>query len=147
MKNAIDILRSKSIQAVYTVAPGTSALVAVRRLAELNIGALVVADGSRIVGILSERDYVRKLAERGNASDELRVSDLMTSEVMYAKPTMTAEECMAVMTDNRLRHLPVVDDDRRLLGVISIGDLVKDTISEQKYVIEQLEHYITGAMA
>jgi CBS domain-containing protein len=146
MKQAIDIVRSKSNQEVYTVGPELSALEAVRKLASLNIGALVVAEGGRIVGMISERDYVRKLAARSGDAATLRVSDLMTSAVLYAKPTMTNEECMAVMTDNRLRHLPVVDNGR-LLGIISIGDLIKDIVSEQKYVIEQLEHYITGALA
>ncbi len=147
MKTALEILHSKKIQTVYSVAPDAPARDAVRMLAELNIGALVVAEAGRIVGILSERDYVRRLGTRGPLPEDLRVADLMTAPVMYAQPSMTNEECMAVMTDNRLRHLPVVDAGGRLLGVVSIGDLIKDIISEQKYVIEQLEHYISGAMA
>jgi CBS domain-containing protein len=147
MKTAIDILHAKSIQTVYSVPPDAFAREAVRLLAELNIGALVVAEAGRIVGVLSERDFVRRLGVHGVIPPDLRVSELMTSKVLYAQPTMTNEECMAVMTDNRLRHLPVVDATGRLLGVVSIGDLIKDIISEQKYVIEQLEHYIAGALA
>ena len=146
MKTVLEILRSKSIQDVYTVPPDTSALEAAQLLATLNIGALLVTYADDIVGIISERDYVRKLADRGNALDELTVRDLMNSPVMYVEPTMNNEECMAVMTENRLRHLPVVEDGH-LLGVISIGDLVKDIIGEQRFVIEQLEHYISGALA
>ena len=92
---------------------------------------------------MTERDYARKIALLGRTSALTLVRDLMTTSVMFVKPAQTSEECMALMTDNRLRHLPVVDDGK-LLGLLSIGDLVKDIISEQKFVIEQLEHYITG---
>ena len=146
MKQAIDILKTKSIQDVYTVPPDCSALEAVQLMSTLNIGALLVTEEDDIVGIISERDFVRKLADRGDALDELRVRDLMVAPVMYVEPTMSNEECMALMTQNRLRHLPVVSEGH-LLGLISIGDLVKDIISEQRFVIEQLEHYISGALA
>lgn len=146
MKRAIDILRSKSIQTVYTVTASTPVLEAVRMMADRNVGALIVTEGRHIVGILSERDCVRRLAISGADVLDDEVGDLMTSPVMYVTPTHSNDECMALMTESRLRHLPVVDDGR-LLGVISIGDLVKDTISEQQYVIEQLEHYITGVPA
>jgi CBS domain-containing protein len=146
MTRAIDILRSKAIQTVYTVTASTPILEAVRMMADENVGALIVAEGRHIVGVLSERDCVRRLAISGAALLDAEVGDLMTSPVMYVTPAQSSEECMALMTESRLRHLPVVDEGR-LLGVISIGDLVKDTISEQQYVIEQLEHYITGAPA
>jgi CBS domain-containing protein len=97
----------------------------------------------KIAGIITERDYARKIVLLGRSSKETPVRDVMSSPVMYVRPDQTNEECMALMTDNRLRHLPVVDQGK-LLGLISIGDLVKDIISEQKFIIEQLEHYITG---
>jgi CBS domain-containing protein len=147
MKRAIDILRSKPSQAIHTISSSTSILDAVRLMAERNVGALIVVEGNHIVGVVSERDYVRRLARLGSRAHEGEVADIMTSPVMYVKPSHSNEECMALMTDSRLRHLPVVEDGGRLLGVISIGDLVKDIISEQQYVIEQLEHYITGAPA
>jgi CBS domain-containing protein len=100
-------------------------------------------EGDAIVGIVTERDYARKIALKGRTSALTLVRDVMTTAVMFVHPHQTSEECMALMTDNRLRHLPVVDNGK-LLGLISIGDLVKDIISEQKFVIEQLEHYITG---
>jgi CBS domain-containing protein len=116
---------------------------AVKLMAEKNIGALLVLDGQRIAGIVTERDYARKIVLLGRSSRETPVGDVMSSPVMYVRPDQTNEECMALMTDNRVRHLPVVDQGR-LVGLISIGDLVKDIIFEQKFIIEQLEHYITG---
>jgi CBS domain-containing protein len=97
----------------------------------------------KIAGIITERDYARKIVLLGRSSKETPVRDIMTSPVMYVRPEQTNEECMALMTDNRVRHLPVVDKDK-LIGLISIGDLVKDIISEQKFIIDQLEHYIKG---
>lgn len=146
MQRAIDVLRSKPIQSVFTTTTSTPILEAVKTMAEHNVGALIVTEGSRIMGVVSERDCVRCLARAGLDALRGEVADIMTSPVMYVPPSHSTEECMALMTESRLRHLPVVDRGR-LLGVISIGDLVKDTISEQQYVIEQLEHYITGAPA
>ena len=146
MKRAIDILKSKPSQVVYTVSSSTPILDAVRMMSDHNVGALIVTEGSHIVGVVSERDYVRRLAATGPDAYYGEVADIMTSPVMYVPPSHSNEECMALMTESRLRHLPVVENGR-LLGVISIGDLVKDIISEQQYVIEQLEHYITGAPA
>ena len=97
------------------------------------------------MGIVTERDYARKIALLGRTSAATLVRDVMTADVMYVRPTQTSQECMALMTENRLRHLPVVDG-ARLVGLISIGDLVKDIISEQQFIIEQLEHYITGGV-
>jgi CBS domain-containing protein len=143
MTAVADILKSKGDAVVHTVGPDESVFDALQRMADKGIGALIVMEGERIVGIVTERDYARKIALKGRTSALTLVRDVMTTSVMFVKPTQTSEECMALMTDNRLRHLPVVKDDK-LIGLISIGDLVKDIISEQKFVIEQLEHYITG---
>ena len=143
MKSVAQVLKSKPGQNVETIAPATSVFDAVRLMAEKNIGALLVMEGQKIAGMLTERDYARKIILMGRSSKETRVRDIMTSPVMYVRPDQTNEECMALMTDNRVRHLPVVDQGK-LIGLISIGDLVKDIISEQKFIIEQLEHYITG---
>ncbi|MBI3140554.1 MAG: CBS domain-containing protein [Rhodocyclales bacterium] len=143
MKAVTEILKSKPDQAVHTVAPGASVYEAVKLMAEKNIGALLVVEGGKIVGMITERDYARKTALAGRSPRETPVRDIMTAPVMYVRPDQTNEECMALMTDNRLRHLPVLDNGR-LIGLLSIGDLVKDIISEQQFIIEQLEHYITG---
>jgi CBS domain-containing protein len=143
MKSAAQVLKSKARQSVETVAPSTSVFDAVKLMADRNIGALLVLEEQKIVGIVTERDYARKIVLMGRSSKETPVRDIMSSPVMYVRPDQTNEECMALMTDNRLRHLPVVDQGK-LLGLISIGDLVKDIISEQKFIIERLEHYITG---
>ena len=143
MKSVAEILRSKPEQAVHAIAPSASVFDAVKLMAEKNIGALPVIEGETVVGIITERDYARKIVLMGRSSKETPVRDIMTSPVMYVRPDQTNDECMALMTDNRLRHLPVIDNGK-LIGLISIGDLVKDIISEQKFIIEQLEHYITG---
>lgn len=143
MTAVADILKSKADPAVHTIAPLTSVFDALQRMAEKGIGALLVLEGDAIVGIVTERDYARKIVLMGRTSALTLVRDVMTSPVMFVGPAQTGEQCMALMTDNRLRHLPVVDDGK-LVGLISIGDLVKNIISEQKFVIEQLEHYITG---
>ena len=143
MKSVAQILKSKPDQIVQTVAPTASVFDAVKFMAEKNIGALLVMQGERIAGIVTERDYARKIILMGRTSKETPVSDIMTSEVMYVRPDQTSDECMALMTENRIRHLPVVDHGK-LIGLISIGDLVKDIISEQRFIIDQLEHYIRG---
>jgi CBS domain-containing protein len=143
MKSVAQVLKSKPGKTVETVAPSTSVFDAVKLMAAKNIGALLVLEEQKIAGIVTERDYARKIVLMGRSSKETPVRDIMSSPVMYVRPDQTNEECMALMTDNRLRHLPVVDQGR-LLGLISIGDLVKDIISEQKFIIERLEHYITG---
>ncbi|MGV8804443.1 MAG: CBS domain-containing protein [Polaromonas sp.] len=139
-----DILKSKPEAVVHTIAPTDSVFDALQRMADKGIGALLVIQDDAIVGIVTERDYARKIVLKGRTSALTLVRDVMTSHVMFVRPTQTSEECMALMTDNRLRHLPVMSEDGKLLGLISIGDLVKGIISEQKFVIEQLEHYITG---
>ena len=146
MKSVAQILKTKPEQAVQTITPSTSVFDAVKRMAEKNIGALLVMEDVKIVGIITERDYARKIILMGRSSKETLVRDIMTSPVMYVRPDQTNEECMALMTDNRLRHLPVVDGGK-LIGLISIGDLVKDIIAEQKFTIQQLEHYIRGDRA
>ena len=143
MKNVAEILRSKPEQAVHTIAPSASVFDAVKLMAEKSIGALLVMEDQKIDGIVTERDYARKIVLMGRSSKETPVRDIMTSPVMYVRPDQTNEECMALMTDNRVRHLPVIDNGK-LMGLISIGDLVKDIISEQKFIIDQLEHYIKG---
>ena len=143
MKSVAEILRSKPDQTVYSVAPSVSVYDALRLMADKNIGALLVVEEGKIVGILSERDYARKVVLMDRSSKQTAVREVMTSSVMYARPDQTNEECMALMTDNRLRHLPVIDNGK-LLGLVSIGDLVKDVISEQQFTIDQLQHYIQG---
>ena len=143
MKSAAQILKSKPQQAVEAVTPSTSVFDAVKLMAEKNIGALLVLEDRKIVGIITERDYARKIILMGRSSKETPVRDVMTFPVMVVRPEQTNEECMALMTDNRVRHLPVMDQGK-LVGLISIGDLVKDIITEQKFIIEQLQHYITG---
>jgi CBS domain-containing protein len=146
MKNAADILQSKPNTTVHSVTPSTSMFEAIKLMAEKNIGALLVVEGETIRGIVSERDYARKIILAGKSSRETPVGDVMTAPVMYVGPTASTQECMALMTDRRLRHLPVMENGK-LLGMISIGDLVKDIISEQSFMIEQLQHYISGRPA
>jgi len=143
MTSVVHILRSKPEQTVYTIAPTAAVFDAISLMAEKRIGALVVTEGEQVVGIITERDYARKIILMARSSKETPVRDIMTSSVMYVGPDQTSQECMVLMTENRLRHLPVMDGGK-LIGLISIGDLVKDIISEQKFIIEQLEHYITG---
>jgi CBS domain-containing protein len=139
-----DVLRGKQSKAVFSISPDEDALKAVRMMAQLNIGALLVMERGRLVGILSERDSVRFVANEGNLDGAL-VGDLMSAPVRFVRPGSSVDTCMAMMTEGRIRHLPVLGESGQVLGVVSIGDLVKDTISEQAYVIERLEHYITGA--
>ena len=143
MKTVAELLRSKPDHAVYTVSPATFVFDAVKLMADKNIGALMVIDGEKIVGIFTERDYARKIILLGKASKETPVRDIMTSSVISVHPSQTNEECMALTTGHRVRHLPVLVNGK-LGGLISIGDLVKDIISEQKFIIEQLIHYITS---
>ena len=143
VRTAKEILRSKPDQSVYSIAPSSSVFDAIKLMAEKNIGALLVIDSDAIVGIITERDYARKVVLAGRSSRETPVAAVMHSPVRYVRPGHTSDECMALMTEKRLRHLPVIDDGQ-LLGLVSIGDLVKDIISEQRFLIEQLEHYITG---
>jgi len=136
------LLDSKS-GGVVTIAPDASVFTALELMAERDIGAVVVVHDGRVVGILSERDYARKVILHNKASREITVDEIMTDRVLYVGPTHTVEECMTLMTDKRIRHLPVMDGDR-LIGVLSIGDLVKATIDDRDFTIRQLETYIAS---
>jgi CBS domain-containing protein len=139
------ILQSKPDATVHTIAPTASVFDALQLMADKGIGALVVTEGDAIVGIFTERDYARKIALLGRTSAATLARDVMTTAVRFVRPEQTSEQCMQMMSTGRLRHLPVVDGNNKLVGMISIGDLVKDIISEQKFIIEQLEQYITGS--
>ncbi len=143
MTSVAEILKSKPQTAVHSVGPDDTVFQALRTMADKDVGALLVSENGAIVGIFTERDYARRLALQGRASMSTPVRDVMTSTVLCVRSSQTSEQCMQIMTGKRLRHLPVVDDGK-LLGLISIGDLVKDIISEQQFIIEQLEHYIAG---
>jgi len=143
MATVAQILKQKPVTTVYTIALTATVYDAVKLMADKNIGAAVVLSGEKIAGLFTERDYARKVVLMGKSSRDTPVREVMTSHVMYVRPDQTSEECMALMTENRFRHLPVLDKGR-LVGLVSIGDLVKDVISEQKFIIEQLEHYIAG---
>ena len=143
MKSVAHILNSKADPSVYTIDPNATVFDALKLMAEKSIGALVVTEGEQVVGIITERDYARKVILLARSSKDTPVHAIMTSSVMYVRSDNTSEECMRLMTENRMRHLPVMDG-ARLIGIVSIGDLVKDIISEQKFIIEQLEHYISG---
>ena len=142
MKKVRDILEVKGRQ-VWSIEPGASVLDALKLMAEKEVGALIVLEGSKIVGIISERDYARKVILQSRSSLTTLVSEIMTTRVAYAQPQQNIDECMAIMTEKRIRHLPVMDENN-LIGVISIGDLVKSIIAEQQFIIEQLERYITS---
>jgi CBS domain-containing protein len=142
MKTVHQLLESKG-RAIVSVPPNAKVIDALRVMAERGIGAVLVVDNDRLVGIMSERDYARKVILKGKSSQETHVREIMTERVIYVRPQQTVPECMAVMTNKRVRHLPVLDGDR-LVGVLSLGDLVKETISEQEFIIQQLENYIHG---
>ena len=144
MSTVADILKSKSNSAVVSVRPEHSVFEALRLMAEKGIGAVLVMAGKDVQGIFTERDYARKLVLQGRASNQTLVRDVMTCNVLCVRPSQTTEECMAIVTENRLRHLPVVDEAGQLFGLVSIGDLVKEIISQQQFEIEQLRHYITS---
>lgn len=142
MKTVRQLVQGKGSQ-VSSIAPGATMHDAMKLMAEKNIGALLVFDGTSLVGIISERDIARKLYLLEKPARQVPVGEVMTRQVVCVGPDSTNEDCMALMTDKRIRHLPVLEDGR-VVGIISIGDLVKDTISEQQFIIEQLEHYIKG---
>ena len=143
MKTVAEILKAKGDSTVFSIPPSASVFEAVKLMAEKNVGALLVMQGEQIVGVVTERDYARKVVLMARSSRDTPLRDVMTSAVIYVQPSQTSEECMALMTENRVRHLPVIDNGK-LVGLISIGDIVKGIISEQNFIIEQLQHYITG---
>jgi CBS domain-containing protein len=136
-------LLDKKGHEVWSVHPRHSVFDAIKKMADKNIGSLVVLVDDQIVGIITERHYARHVILEGKSSLETPVRDIMATRVVCARTDQTIEECMAVMTEKRIRHLPVVDE-KRLVGLVSIGDLVKSTIADQKFTIEQLIHYIQG---
>ncbi len=142
MKTVAQLLRTKGHE-VASVAPGTPVFEALQVMAAKNVGALMVVENDTLVGVFSERDYARKVILMGKSSKEIPVREIMSSHVLYVRLQQTVEDCMALMTDKRVRHLPVLDD-QKLVGVISIGDVVKAIIAEQEFMIEQLQNYITG---
>jgi len=146
MTSVAQILKSKPNQSVYTITASESVYDAIKLMAEKQIGALVVTDGDSIAGIITERDYARKVVLMDRSSKATPVRGIMTQAVRFVRPDQSSDECMALMTTHRMRHLPVLDQER-LVGMISIGDLVENIIEEQEFTIKQLEHYITGEHA
>jgi CBS domain-containing protein len=142
MKTVKDILRIKGND-VWSTTPDATVYEALQTMAEKNVGALVVLEADTVVGIMSERDYARKVILHGRSSREIRVREIMTSEIYFVRPAQDIQECMAQMTDKRVRHLPALENDR-LVGIISIGDVVKALIAEHESTIKHLEDYITG---
>jgi CBS domain-containing protein len=142
MKTVKQILDAKGYD-VWSIDLHASVFEAIKLMAEKEVGALVVLEGAKLVGIISERDYARKVILQGRASHETPIRDIMTTRVMYATLEQSVEDCMALMTEKRIRHLPVMDGEQ-LLGMLSIGDLVKSIIAEQQFIIAQLENYISG---
>ncbi len=143
MKTVMQVLQGKSNQATYTITPQATVLEAISLMADKGIGALIVAEGDRMVGIVSERDYARKVVLMERSSYNTLVRDIMTSAVLAVTAEETTERCMGIMTEKRMRHLPVLSGDN-IIGIVSIGDLVKEVISEQQQIIEHLEQYIRG---
>ncbi len=136
------ILSSKGSQ-IWSVKPDITVFEAISTMAEKNVGALLVMDAGKLLGVISERDYTRKVALKGRSSRDTTVREILSAHVISATPKQTIEDCMRLMTENRVRHLPIVEGDT-VVGIVSIGDLVNWTISAQHAAIEQLENYITG---
>jgi CBS domain-containing protein len=142
MKRVSEIIKCKGDE-IFSIAPDATVYDAIHLLAEKEIGALLVMDGPLLVGIISERDYARQIILKGRGSEETRVKEIMTTKVVHATLDHDTGECMSIMTDNRIRHLPVIEDNN-VVGVISIGDLVRSIIAEQESTIVDLKKYITS---
>jgi CBS domain-containing protein len=137
----VKMLLDRKGHEVFSIPPDATVYDAIKKMADKDVGSLVVMDNDRLVGILTERHYARNIVLKGRASPATPVQDIMETNVVYVEPKQSIEECMAVMTDKKVRHLPVIEDGS-LIGIISIGDLVQAIISHQKFTIEQLEFYI-----
>jgi CBS domain-containing protein len=136
------ILEQKG-QSLWTIDPDATVLDALAKMAEKDIGSLLVMDGEKLIGIITERHYSRNVVLKGKRSPTTLVSDIMERNVVHVRPEQSVEQCMALMTDKRVRHLPVLKD-KRAIGIVSIGDILKSIITKQKFVIDELEHYIRG---
>ncbi len=145
MKTVREILAGKG-SIIWSITPDATVFEALQTMAENDVGALIVLDGETVTGVLSERDYARKVILHGRSSKELRVKEIMSSKVYFVKPEQNIEDCMALFTNKRVRHLPVLDKDK-LRGIISIGDVVKAVIAEHEFTIKHLENYITGGLS
>ena len=143
MKTVAQIIQTKQIQQVHTIDADDTVLAALQQMAEHNIGALPVTENGKVVGVISERDYARKCVLQGRSSIGTKVRDLMNSPVITVSPGQSVADCLSLITHRHLRHLPVIDNEQ-LVGLVSIGDLVKETIAEQEELIRQLEQYIRG---
>lgn len=143
MPTAADVLRAKNSNETYQVTPDTSVYDAIRLMSDKGIGALMVMQSDELVGMFSERDYTRKIALMDRSSRTTPVSDIMSTTLTTVTPTTSIDECLSLMTDKHIRHLPIMQDGE-LIGMLSIGDLVKTMIAEQQKMIEQLQSYITG---
>jgi CBS domain-containing protein len=135
------LLQAKG-QEVYSVPPDTTVLAALELMAEKNIGAVLVLAEGRVAGIFSERDYARRVVLQGKSSRDTAVADVMTAEVVCARPNLSVEKCLALMTEKRFRHVPVLDEAEQLMGIVSIGDVVKAMLNQQQIIINHLEDYI-----
>ena len=142
MKNVRELLDKKGT-VIFSVQPDVTVFATLELMAEKEIGAVLVFENDRLVGLFSERDYARQVILKGKSSKDTPVRDVMTARVTYIRPEQTVEDCMALMTDKRVRHLPVLDQGR-VVGLVSIGDIVKAVISEKQFIIEQLENYISS---
>lgn len=143
MKTLKQLLAEKKDQPLVVVSPKDSVFHALNVMARHEVGAVMVLDGEHLVGIFSERDYARKVILHGKSSKETLVQEIMSDKVAYVTPSHSIDQCMALMTEKRYRHLPVLDGDT-VVGIVSIGDLVKETISAQRFIIQELERYIAG---
>ncbi|OGT71272.1 MAG: histidine kinase [Gammaproteobacteria bacterium RIFCSPLOWO2_12_47_11] len=137
-----ELLKNKGHD-VWSIGPDASVYDAIKLMADKEVGALIVIEDSKLVGVISERDYARKVILKGQSSKDMQIKEIMTTRVIYTKPEQTVEECMALMTEKHIRHLPIIEGEQ-LVGIISIGDLVKSIIAEQRFIIEQLGKYISG---
>lgn len=136
-------LLDQKVAAVLSIGPEDTVFDAIQMMSDNNVGSLIVLEGDRLVGIVTERHYARNVFLKGRSSPKTAVKEIMTTHVICARPQQSVEECMAIMTEKAVRHMPVLEDDR-VIGIVSIGDLVRNIISDKEFVIDQLEHYISG---